>query len=1029
MINPVGIFHLKQHTYILSILLLAGSLFANQALALVPEASINDYHHQTWSRKDGAPADIRVLAQTDDGWMWLGTNYGLYRFDGLHFERYQSPSGKQPAGTRVSFMGGAPGNELVVGYLDGGLDIIRDGEIVDLPSRKNIDVGIVWTVAPDFDGSVWIGTTNGMFRYSDGDVRKIGAEWQLPVKFTKTATVDPYGQLWARVDGRWYKLDRQNRRFVPTERTEEAGLFYAPDGGIWWQRGALLIRDTSDEGPPSTARRESRRHYTGDSPYMFDDAGNLWTLESPKGIARIRRADLSGTGIIDPRLLPAEPFAQPGETSNPHPADLLEDREGNIWVRSSEGIERFRNQRIRNLPIPDGTSNYRLTADGQGRIWASASNLGDVWDIGHAPPPALSPKRNIIPAVGRDGALLRAGPAGIERHGSGKRQDVIPLPPQCHGSTPDDVIQMAEDKASLWATIFRCGSFRYNEGSWQDFKSLGLLSSTRVMEPDRAGAMWLANTDGQVQRHLDGKVTDYSLADGGTLGAIRFIDTRQDIFVSGATGSAVVRNGRLWRVTGSIPDALRTLAGMVILPNGDHWLHTSLGMARVRAADWNASMRDLRVPLRMEMLDSADGYTGSPNIMNMLANGALDAAGRIWFATTSVIGTLDPARDYRNAIPPTVQITSVSSGQHSYFPGKDILLPARPGRVDVSFAAVSLSMPERMQVWYKLDGVDEAWQLAGTRRSASYSNLGPGRYHFAMKAVTRDGVWSERDASLDFEVQPAFTQTLWFYLMCAALVAAAGYLLYLLRMRQVVRRMNALLSERLLERERIARALHDSWIQDVQGLVLSVDGVSKSLPDRTPARVRLEEVLARADHVLTDGRNAVMGLRTTAILANDVEQIFAQSGARLQREHGPAFSLRRSGAQRPLDRAAWEDVYFIGHEALINAYRHAGAQRITLTLEYGAEHFTLSIRDDGIGIPAQVLQDGGKEGHWGLTGLRERAHLLHGAIAIASPPAGGTEIRLSVPGVRVYVAEMKPTMLARIRARLARKRMLKSTPK
>jgi signal transduction histidine kinase/ligand-binding sensor domain-containing protein len=1027
----MGMPHLRKKNYIGPCLFWIFGLFTSHALALAPEASINDYSHQIWGRKEGAPPDISVMAQTDDGWLWIGTNYGLYRFDGLQFERYQSPSGKQLAGTRVTILSGAPGNKLLIGYMDGGIDIIHNGEVVNLPSLRIPDKSVVNALAPDFDGSAWVGTSTGLFHYGEGHVRKIAGDWGVPDKVIEYIILDPYGQIWIKSENEWYKLDRKNKRFVPTGSIGESNMIFAPDGSMWWQKGEQLIRVTNSHDESSIAKWEWQRYYTPDGPFMFDDVGNLWTLDSPKGIARIRRKDLPKTDILNPRLLNAERFTKAGEISHRHVDMSLKDREGNIWVLSREGLERFRNQLIRNIPMPEGilSGSSHITADGQGRIWAGADNLKDLWDIAYDPPPPFKRYHTILPAVGRDGALLRSGPTGIERYLAGKRINSIPLPSQCASSVPRDVILMAEDNSSLWVIIRRCDSFRYKEGGWQNFKSLGVSERTRAMAPDHEGGMWFGNVYGQVQRHFDGKTTNYSLSDGGTLGPIRFIDAKQEVIVSGETGSAVMRGGRFWRLSATVPDALKTLVGMVILPNGDHWLHTSLGMAKIRAADWKATMQYLSIPLRMDLLDSADGYGGSPSLMTMLPNGTLDAQGKIWFATTSGIGVLDPSRDYRNPIPPTVLVNSVTDGQQSYPPGAAIVLRPRPARVDVNFSAVSLSMPERMQVWYKLDGVDESWQLAGTRRSASYPKLNPGNYHFSMKAVTRDGVWSEHDATVNFTVQPDFSQTIWFHLMCAALVVGIGYLIYRLRMRQVVRRMNALLSERLLERERIARALHDSWIQNVHGLVLSVDGVSKSLPEKTPARERLEEVLVHADNVLADGRNAVMGLRAAAISADDIEQVFTNLGNRLQREHGAVFSLRRSGRQRPLDRAAWEDLFFVGHEALVNAYQHADARQVSLALEYGANQFKLSIRDDGVGLPEQVLRDGGKEGRWGLIGMRERAQVQHGEIQIVSQPGGGTEIQLSVPGVRAYAAELKPKMLERIRNCLSRSSILRSESK
>ncbi|WP_343730484.1 two-component regulator propeller domain-containing protein [Duganella sp.] len=992
---------------------------AAPAWALDPAVSLHDYRHDTWRRKDGAPASISTMAQTTDGWLWVGTENGLYRFDGLNFERYQSPTGQRLLSIRISTLTATPSGDLLVGHLDGGINLIRKGEIVPLPAWKTSRVETVYDIVADNDGTVWIGTRAGLVRYSKGQWHNIGSSWGLPQKTVEEGTLDQYGQLWVLADGEWYKLDRKAQRFYPTGRRDESGAFFSPDGAMWRRSGKQVVRVASGQPGPVLPRLEAQRYMFRQNHDMFDADGNLWLLHSPNGIARIRKQDIPNSSSFDPSQLPAERLSQPWQLSSPQVIGMLEDREDNLWAMTISGLERFRNQRIRTISLPEGAEHGNLAADAQGRIWAGAQNLEQLWDIARQPPPPVVSEARRLAVTGRAGALLSAGPQGIERH-LGGRIERIPLPPQCPQASAPWVNRLAEDRDALWAGMRSCGLFRYRNGVWVDGASLGVTPKERVMASDRDGAMWFGYRDGEIQRYLDGKVSSYAFAAGGSLGPIRFIDTQQETLISGAEGTAVLRNGQFERLRAALPETLVNLAGLVIQPNGDRWLHTGLGLALVRAADWRASISDPRQPLRMDLFDSADGYPGAPMLYASIPNGALDSSGRVWFVGTDGIGVLDPQRMYRNRVPPSVEIGMLSVDNHSYAPQAGLLLPEHPMRLDIGFAALSLTKPEQMQVWYKLDGVDRSWQLAGTRRKASYSHLGPGSYRFSVRAANADGVWSTEDATLTFAVQPAFTQTVWFYLLCAGAAAGLAYGLYLMRLRQLVRRLNAVLGARLLERERIARALHDSLLQSVQALVLRFGALGKSLPPDSPARQQLDALLYEADGVIVEGRNAVMGLRLASVHGGDIALAFKRLVERMQAEHQQLIAFNTRGTQRRLDPLAWEEVYHLGAEAVLNACRHSGASRIVMELDFGLQSFALTVRDNGKGLSEDILRDGQRDGHWGLVGMHERAAALHGTLLLTPAQPHGLELQLTVPAARAYDSRHKPSWRRRVAAWLSR---------
>lgn len=992
-----------------------------QAWALDPAVSLFNYHHDTWRRQDGAPVSINAMAQTSDGWLWIGTEQGLYRFDGLRFERYRSPTGQLLLSPRISALTATTSGDLLVGHINGGVNLIRQGEIVPLPAWSAAHVDTVYDIIADHDDSVWICTRSGLIHYAKGAWQTVNASWGLPQQTVQEGTLDQYGQLWVRQTNQWYKLDRETQRFNATGQPGEDNAFYAHDGTMWRRKGKLIVRVPNAQRGPAQPREESRRYRIAQAHHLFDADGNLWLFGTPNGIARIRKQDLPASDSFDPTLLPSERLSQGWQLSSPRVTGMLEDREGNLWAMSSSGLERFRNQRIRTIPLPDNVTVPTLAADGKGRIWVGGVNLDQLWDVDGGRAPSVREGERRLSVAGRDGAILSASDHGIEIHRDGKLT-TLPLPPACAGARSEHVNRLMQDRDAVWASLRACGLFRYRDGAWQSGASLGIAPLERVMTAAPDGSMWFGHRNGSIQHYQDGKLTDYALADGSSLGALQLLDTQHEVVASGADGMAVLRQGRFERLRASDPEVLNNVAGLVIMPNGDRWLHTGLGLAQVRAADWNASVNDPRRPLRMEILGAADGYPGAPMLFAPVANGALDDGGKLWFASTEGIGVLDTTRMYRNTLPPSVQVTALSVDNRPYAPKPGLLLPQKPMRLDIGFAALSLTMPERMQVWYKLQGVDRDWQMAGTRRSASYSNLGPGSYRFTVKAANADGVWNQTGATLQFVIEPSFTQTIWFYLLCTVVALAVAYGLYLMRMRQLVRRLNAVLAARLLERERIARALHDSLLQSVQALVLRFSAVNRMLPPDSAARAQMETLLADADGVIVEGRNAVMGLRLASVHGGDLATAFTRLVERMQAEHQLAMTLQVRGVRRRLDPLAWEEVYHIGAEALLNAVRHARASRVVMALDYGAQELTLTVSDNGKGLDDALLQDGAKDGHWGLVGMRERAAALNGTLTLIPAVPRGLAVQMRIPAARAYDRDSRPTWNRRLRAWLERRR-------
>jgi signal transduction histidine kinase len=307
-------------------------------------------------------------------------------------------------------------------------------------------------------------------------------------------------------------------------------------------------------------------------------------------------------------------------------------------------------------------------------------------------------------------------------------------------------------------------------------------------------------------------------------------------------------------------------------------------------------------------------------------------------------------------------------------------------------------VPQKTLFRYVLEGHDADWQEPGTRRQAFYNNLRPGHYRFSVLACNNDGVWTSTPAVWRFVVLPAYYQTLWFKAALWTTAVMLLWLLYLYRLRQLSEQIHSRLNVRQRERDRIARELHDTLLQGFQGLVLRFQAILNRIPADDPLRSSVENVLLRADEVLIEGRDRVREIRSEP--SRDLPDLLESFGDSLASE-STFFQLFLVGTVVALRPLICDDVYCIAREALTNAFRHASANHVEAELTYDRAQFSLRIRDNGTGMDEQMVS-GGRMGHWGLQGMRERANLSGGKLSILSRLGTGTEVELLIPGKLAY---------------------------
>jgi signal transduction histidine kinase len=452
------------------------------------------------------------------------------------------------------------------------------------------------------------------------------------------------------------------------------------------------------------------------------------------------------------------------------------------------------------------------------------------------------------------------------------------------------------------------------------------------------------------------------------------------------------------------------------------WLKTACGLVRIDRSEldaWTAAVdRSAQRTIQVTVFDGPDGVRSTAIKHGFTPLVAKSADGKLWFPNEDGFSIVDPRHLSSNKLPPPVHIEQITADQNVYWQNSsgdastNLHLPARVRDLQIDYTALSFVVPEKVHFRYKLEGWDNDWQWVGNRRQAFYTNLSPGDYRFRVAASNNSGVWNEAGAPFVFSIAPAYYQTTWFRLSCVAAFLAMLWALYQLRLRQATQRVRHRMEGRLVERERIARELHDTLLQSVQGLILKFDAVAKQIPRDEPARTAMDEALDRADEVMGEGRERVRSLRAGASALNDLPAAFQRVADETAPGREATFKTIVEGSVRELNPMILEESYSIGREALINALAHSGGLHVEVEIMYDPRKFRLRVRDDGRGVDPGILEKGGRPGHWGMQGMRERAQGMGAQLGLWSRPGSGTEVELSVPAATAYRSGRTPAKIS-----------------
>lgn len=1009
---------------VLALLTISLVLAPLPAQALDPQKLISQFTHTSWSAKDGIPGPVRAIAQTPDGYLWLGTEAGLYRFDGLNFVLWEPDFGEHLPGSSVWSLCVARDGSLWIGFGSGGISQLRDGHLRNYSPGDGVPGGGIKAIAEDRNGSLWAGGPYGFSRFESGKWRRLGTEEGYAAPGAQSLLVDRLGNLWVATDGFNFGLSRDSvrrntiltlapdaKRFAGTGQA--VGMVWmmaeAADGNVWiTETSAGTVRPiTGGAGPEAGIRVDSSFSPTC---FLFDGAQSLWIGSLDEGLRRV-----SDLGQV--KNVALDQFQSGDGLSGSDVNTIYNDREGNVWVGTTGGLDRFRENKVIPFSAREG-----LAAD---QLALTSTQDGSVWLIGYThdsvqrfqqgrfftsklPPYSRTDSNRILSLYADEtGRVWVGGSFKLATEVNG----VFSFPAIAEIENGAMVEAVAKDAAGdLWITLVDSNSvprvLRMQNGKWTDFSKDSALPGfrCRVLYGDRLGRMWLGFENGEVAVYDKGGFHLYSSEHGLPGSRVLAItsDRAGHILLGGEDGLSRFEDGRFRTLTKTNGLPGNSVSGIVEDDDGYLWLAGALGILRISPQELEKALSSSSYIMQGEFFDATSGLRGLPRQREPFPTVARAADGRLWFATTGGVAVIDPRHWHRNIVPPPVMIEAVKADDQSLAASTGLRLQPNTKDIEFHFTALSLSDPERVRFRYKLEGYDTDWHVPVSVRQITYTNLRPGNYRFRVIACNNDGVWNEEGATLGFNIAPAFYQTYWFLLLCGAGVVCLVWLGYRLRVRQVRARLALQFEERLQERTRIAQDLHDTLLQGFLSASMQLHVADDKLPANSLAKPHVSRVLELMGQVIEEGRNAVRGLRSSNGRGSlNLEEAFSRVQQELAVEDEVAFRVIVEGHSQPLHPIIHDEVYRIGHEALVNAFRHSHAKTIKVEVEYSTNHLRLLVSDDGDGIDSQVLRVG-REGHWGLSGMRERAERIGARLKVRSRPTAGTEVELVVPSHVAY---------------------------
>ena len=977
-------------------------LWANcTAWAVDPGRQMSQYGHSVWRMQDGFLNGVPLaIAQTIDGYLWIGTQNGLVRFDGVRFVPWVPRLGERTPSLRIQSLLGARDGSLWIGT-DSGLLHWSDRKLFRYPGQPGrIDAiierlnGEIWFSRYQYDGSDEV----AICRVVSLQTQCYGKKDGVALRGGAAIMEDASGSLWG---GDTTSL--MQWRPGSTSIIRRKGLRGdVADTAIVAQPNGVVLAGIGRSGPglgleqvvhgvlkPFLAPGLDGSSLTV-SALLSDRQGSLWIGTTAEGIYRVHN------GKVDR-------FRSSDGLSGDYIMAFREDNDGDVWVATSKGIDCFRDLRVTSVPGLGGLGTDEVDsvlATHDGTIWAGGS--GALASIRNGTISSLQAKRGlpgdqVTSLLEDDRGRMWVGidnTLNIYENGRFRR---INKP---DGSSLGFVVGLAEDTThTVWAEI--SGSPRRlvrikNDAVQQEFPAPQMPAARKVMAgPD--GAIWLGLLSGDLGRYTNGELDVFRfghIENSSETRRFNQLFVGPDGSVMGATSFGVIawknRKQQMMTVKNGLP--CDDIQDLIMDDRGDLWLYAQCGLMdipRIELETWWAKPDS---KLQFLLLDSLDGARGGFAPFN---GAAKTPDGRLWFVNGSVLQTVDPTHRMSSVAPP-VHVENVVADRKAYEVANGLHLPPIKSELEIDYTAPSFAMPQRIHFRYMLHGWEKIWHDASSRRQAFYNSLPPGNYTFQVIASNSDGVWNTQGVSLSFQVLPTWYQTRTFLVACLAATIGFVWTIYRLRVRRIARAIGARFDERLSERTRMARELHDTFLQTIQGSKFVVDDGLEEPLDPEKMHRALGQVSGWLEQAIAEGRAALNSLRASTTLKNELGMALRRAAESGVVPDGMSISVSVIGDAQELHPIVRDELYRIGIEAIQNAKTHSHGSLLGIDLAYSHD-LVLHVRDNGVGIdPGYAMS--GREGHHGLQGMRERAARIQGRLTILSSAESGTDISVIVPG-------------------------------
>lgn len=961
-------------------------LTSSQVQALDSETPVNLYRRASWTEQAGFwLGTIWQIAQDRDGYLWLGAESGLIRFDGVHFARWnKEKSPGFPDAAVYSVHTAADGSLWIafsghVGRLMPSANQQWSYESHDSPLNR-------WVVefAEDQEGSLWASGPAGLSRYRQGQWERVALPDHLP-KNTATSGLqtDRTGALWITTPNEILKRMAGDETLHSAAALEAVrnisedrfGNIWAtrPDGTVTIQRGGTGATCASDKAVGGVA-------------LIHDRNGNMWIGTRGNGLHRIVCQGSSSRRAV-------ERYSEDQGLSSDVVRSLFEDRDGNLWIGTQNGLSLLADRNTeptldtrsgRASPIPARL----VAADPRGNIWIGSDDglyryhRSTIQKLGHETGlPSVAINALHVDMTGEVWVATERGVAGFQ---DGKFRS-LPIPV---GHQLGRVSSIARTiNGAIWIADLDGGVFRWYEGE------LSRITATwaRSLYADRRGRVWIGLRDGQLLVYQDKPLQALSTHDWVVGTDVTSFYENQDgtLWIGTSDGIGYVDGDAFKRLPRDRGFPITRVVGILEDKSEDLWIATASGIVRVGRRVLEEAIRSAS-PLRYTSFDASDGFGGTPAYQGSSV-AALSTEGILWFVTGTSVVSLNPRELTRHQAAPDVHLEDILvDGKRLHT--SELSLPAGTSRLQIVYTSPTLTNSSKIHFRYRLDGFDQDWIEAGARREAFYTNLPPGRYQLRAAAVN-GGLQGETRTLLAFSIAPFVYQTTWFKAACVLLFTAALIAAWQLRLRYVRRRFSFVLAER----SRLAHELHDTLLQGLIGLTLGLDEVSSevsSAPKR--ARQRIEDLRNQVETYVRETRQSIWDLHSSALERRDLADVLCERVGPLVGSEPVRLHYAVNGAPRRCAPTVAEQILRVGQEAVTNTVRHARANNVWIELCYQDNAILLRVADDGRGFdPERPIADDGA--HCGVAIMRERVTRVGGRFTLSSAHGQGTRVEARVP--------------------------------